>query len=254
MVTDTELPEFYGLFMKTFNENGYLLIRKYITPFDINYILRIFRVKKLDNLLELSRETFLSCARLASYLPELHALGCSSKIQNLLLGCGQSLPVINTRPLISFSHEKLAGKTVNWKVPAHQDWPSMKGSINGLTAWIPLVDVSEELGPLQVIPGSHLLGALECYDYEGVPVLKEEKQGFISLPMEVGDVLVFSPFLIHRSGVNISNDIRLSAHFRFDDADEETFRNRGYPRIRKDIRDESINYNPTAEQLCLLHS
>ncbi|MEK9774404.1 MAG: hypothetical protein VW298_02200, partial [Candidatus Woesearchaeota archaeon] len=38
----------------------------------------------------------------------------------------------------------------------HQDWLSVKGSLDGLISWIPLVNIDRELYPLELIPGSHI--------------------------------------------------------------------------------------------------
>ena len=38
-----------------------------------------------------------------------------------------------------------------------------------------------------------------------------------------GDVVVFSSFLVHRSGTNSSPDIRWSCHFRYNNLAETTF-------------------------------
>ena len=47
--------------------------------------------------------------------------------------------------------------------------------------------------------------------------------------MEQGDVIFFSSFLIHRSGTNETEHIRWSTHFRYNDLDEKSFVERGYP-------------------------
>jgi ectoine hydroxylase-related dioxygenase (phytanoyl-CoA dioxygenase family) len=159
------------------------------------------------------------------------------EILSLLAELGIANPVMNTRPLVSYSSKKLAKNNNYWKIPAHQDWPSTQGSLNGLTVWIPLINITNELGPLEVVPGSHLLGKLEHIEIEGVPVLSQNNWNFLPIPMDVGDVLVFSNFLIHRSGTNLTeNKIRWSVHFRYDDANESTFIERNFPHHRTDKR------------------
>ena len=39
--------------------------------------------------------------------------------------------------------------------PAHQDYPSIGGSLDGIVVWIPIYDVDENRYPVEIIPGSH---------------------------------------------------------------------------------------------------
>jgi hypothetical protein len=180
---------------------------------------------------------FIGCAKISQMIPELFSLASSKKMMSKLKSLGLKNPVLNTRPLLSFSCKNTAKNTDYWKIPAHQDWPSMQGSLNSIVCWMPLVDVDMELGPLEVCPGSHLNGPLEHteigpHDISGVPILQSNypEENFVSIPMKKNDALFFSSFLVHRSGVNLcENKIRLSMHIRFDDADEETFIQRKYP-------------------------
>jgi len=182
---------------------------------------------------------FYGCCNTSQYLASVW--GLIPRIAAFLGELGLEFPVVNTRPLVSFSSKKVAKVSSYWKVPAHQDWPSVQGSLNGVTCWCPLVDIPDELGPLEVIPGSHLCGYLEHREEDGVPVLTEcPSKRFLRLPMQAGDVLFFSSFTIHRSGQNISERIRYSMHFRFDDIKEKSFINRKYPKHRTDVRKAGI--------------
>ena len=51
----------------------------------------------------------------------------------------------------------------------------------------------------------------------------------MSVEVKAGDALFFSSFLIHRSGDNVSDAIRWSCHFRYNDLSEKTYIKRGYP-------------------------
>jgi hypothetical protein len=52
---------------------------------------------------------------------------------------------------------------------------------------------------------------------------------YITVPMSAGDGLLFSAFLLHRSGTNRSEDIRCSLQFRFNDLAEPSYVSRGFP-------------------------
>ena len=175
-------------------------------------------------------EAFVSCCKAAQHILPLYDLFVSEPMTSLLDRVGLRSPNVNTPPLLHFSSPHVSQKAHHWKVPPHQDWPSNQGSLNGVTVWVPLVDVGADMGPLEVMPGSHLLGSLP-HRLEEVPVLAEREDAvWVSLPMDAGDVVVFSAFLVHRSGVNHSDKIRLSAATRYNDLSERSYIDRKYPR------------------------
>jgi phytanoyl-CoA hydroxylase len=191
----------------------------------------------LIELFKKDNDGFVGCAKLCQTTPELISLSVSPAMIMKLKELGLKNPVVNTRPLLSFSSRYTAKNEDYWKLPAHQDWYSTQGSLNGITCWMPLVDVPEELGPLEMCSGSHLCGPLPSTEDFGIPVLLTDKFEFLSLPMNKNDAVFFSNFTVHRSGNNsTSNRIRISAHFRFDDADEPIFIKRKYPKHKVEMR------------------
>lgn len=183
---------------------------------------------------------FLQHAQVCQRLNVLYKMASCDDMERVLDELGLLVPAINTRPLLSFSHPATSKNQSYWKVPAHQDWASTQGSLNGVTCWVPLVDVTEELGPMQVLPGSHLQGPLPVQDFFGVPICLDEFEEFQSIPMEAGDALFFSYFLVHKSGDNKSDRIRHSAHFRFDDIANANYKERGQPWNRIDKKMDHI--------------
>lgn len=175
--------------------------------------------------------TFANCGKQAQHLISLHRLALDERIVNKLNELGLEFPNVSTRPVMYFNHRNLAKKEVYWKLSAHQDWRSMQGSLDSVVVWIPLVDVDEDLGALEIIPGSHKWGLLEAEMAEGYGQLEEEIENAEMIPVEVekGDALFFSSFLAHQSGTNVTEHIRWSCHFRYNNLREETFVERGYP-------------------------
>jgi phytanoyl-CoA hydroxylase len=43
------------------------------------------------------------------------------------------------------------------------------------------------------------------------------------------NIKIFNSFLVHKSGNNITNDIRWSCHMRYNDLEDKSFKDRGYP-------------------------
>jgi Phytanoyl-CoA dioxygenase (PhyH) len=175
--------------------------------------------------------TFTNCGKQAQHLISLHRLSLDERIVDKLRELGLSWPNVSTRPVLYFNSERLAKKEVYWRLDVHQDWRSMQGSLDSVVVWIPLIDIDEKLGALEVIPESHLWGLLEADMEDGYGHVQgdvDESQ-FIPVEVERGDALFFSSFLVHRSGTNVTDSIRWSCHFRYNNLAERTFLERGYP-------------------------
>jgi ectoine hydroxylase-related dioxygenase (phytanoyl-CoA dioxygenase family) len=77
-----------------------------------------------------------------------------------------------------------------------------------LTLWIPLVDVDERNGCPWIAPGLHRMGTLDHWVTEiGLKCL-DEVSGAVAVPAKAGDAVVFSSLTPHRTGPNLSNDVR----------------------------------------------
>ena len=90
----------------------------------------------------------------------------------------------------------------------------------------------EDFFPIEVIPGSHRQGLcpgrqLEHY-YEVDPSCYGE-QDFVRVAAQRGDALLFSTFLVHRSGQEGTDGVRLAISARYENAAEPTFVDRVYP-------------------------
>ncbi|MGZ4955953.1 MAG: phytanoyl-CoA dioxygenase family protein [Methylobacter sp.] len=117
---------------------------------------------------------------------------------------------------------------------AHQDFPSVQGSLDGVVVWLPLVRVDRDNFPLEVIPGSHKRGLLlmegsGSASWQLRPDQYHE-QDFIPVQADVGDVVFMSMFTVHRSSKNgTPGQCRLALSTRFDNGGEATFIERCYP-------------------------
>ncbi len=228
---------------------------------DIDRVFRIYTRSELSfdemlkDLFSKDLEGFIGCSNCCQYLPSLYSICVSERMMQLLNDLGIKVPSLNTRPLLSFSSRFTSINQSYWKLSEHQDWVSMQGSLNSLTCWVPLIDVDQSLGPLEILPKSHRLGLIEHLDVGGVPPFIEKQNkpdgDYVSFVMDAGDALFFNPFTVHRSGNNKSDKIRVSAHFRYDDCCEESFIERKYPRHRIERRKEGLLFEnfPTIQQL-----
>ena len=233
----TILNDAKGIFFKQFINKGYLGLES-----SLNEISEELFNNCLYRLFEDDIECLTNCGKQAQHLISLHRLSLTKKIIEILTELGLKTPVISTRPVMFFNHPKLAKKKVFYKVEAHQDWGSMQGSLNSIVIWVPLINIDKNLGALEIIPKSHLSGLRTDHIESGfrmVSLSDEEKKELLAVNVNVGDVLIFSSFLIHQSGENSSNKPRWSCHFRYNDLDDKTFIDRKYP--------HAYIYRPTEE-------
>jgi phytanoyl-CoA hydroxylase len=173
---------------------------------------------------------FINCGKTCQHLISLHRLALRESLIDQIGALGLRQPVICTRPVLYFNCRRLARSESYYKSPPHQDWRSMQGSLNALVVWVPLVDIDLSLGALEIIPGSHVTGlqpseADEWYRH----ISSTSDADYVPVPVKAGDALFFSAFLIHRSGDNVTDSIRWSCHFRYNDLAESTFVARKYP-------------------------
>lgn len=228
-----------------FKEDGYTILKHFFKPSRMSDLrddawsifarqLDHFGYSKTDaglfRLFKEQPEVFKNCGKHIQHLTSLHSLAVNSSIISMLRTLGLQSPSICTRPVLFFNSKHLAVKDIYHTVPAHQDWASMQGSLDSVVVWMPLVKVTEELGALQVVPGSHKLGLLSNGLSDGFGLVEGfQDDDFMSVELEPGDALSFSSFLVHRSGQNITDKIRWSCHLRYNNLDDSNFIRRGFP-------------------------
>lgn len=211
--------------------------------------------KALFHLFNTAYNDFLGAAKACQHILSMHRLAISNKIETLLKEFGLAKPIICVKPIIYFNSRHLSKIEGHYKTPPHQDWRSMQGSLNSLIVWVPLVDINCDLGAVEFIKGSHLLGLLNTDSDEWFRHVSDPNinvNDFVPAEVNQGDVVIFSAFTLHRSGNNITDKIRWSMHFRYNDLVEPTFLKRGMPhpyivyRPQQDIITADF---PTVEQL-----
>lgn len=106
-------------------------------------------------------------------------------------------------------------------VHAHQDYRFMGGDPECFTAWIPLHDCPVEVGPLQIMQGSHRFGyqrhADEDLHVPEIPAGAELGGEWVGGQIDAGDVLLFHSLTVHAASPNVSKKMRISLDCRFQD-------------------------------------
>ena len=122
--------------------------------------------------------------------------------------------------------------TLSW----HQErsfFPQNRDGMNGLVCWIPLINVTDEMGTIHISAKSHLEGQLDLSSSKKenssyttqIPVPENfiKKYDDIVVPVNAGDAVFFNMLLFHRSGVNVSNQVRFTVQGRFHTATSDDF-------------------------------
>lgn len=174
---------------------------------------------------------FVNTGKNVQHLISLHRLAVDDRLSEVLKSIGYTFPAIGARPAMQFNSRYLSKDGSHWKLGAHQDWRTAQGSLDSIVMWAPLVDCGADLGSLQVIPRSHTDGLYntDTSGYYGSIQDNIPEEDYVQTEFEVGDLLVFSAFLIHRSGTNITKNVRWSIQLRFNNMDDPTFIERGFP-------------------------
>lgn len=221
-ILDGIKTEAQNIFKRAFKKNAIYFVENNEESFN----------KAIFSLFKISFKDFLGCAKATQHIMSMNNFASGNQIKDVLLKFGLELPLICVKPIIFFNSPYLAKQEAHYKTPPHQDWRSMQGSLNSLVIWIPLMDIIPELGPIEFILKSHLEGLKETADgglFQNIKAGQYDEKSFKPINVKMGDMVIFSSFLIHRSGNNTSKNIRWSMHFRYNDLDEPSFIERGFP-------------------------
>lgn len=188
--------------------------------------------KALYELFKKDYQGFLGSAKLVQHTLSMHRLAVSEPVAAAVKAMGVKHPAICVKPIIFFNSRHLAKMEGHYKTPAHQDWRSMQGSLNSIVVWMPLVPIDKTLGAVEVVPRSHLLGLVDSEKdewFRHVTDASITEDSFVPMEVEPGDLVCFSAFTVHRSGNNVTERVRWSMHFRYNDVEETSFVQRGFP-------------------------
>ncbi|GHN01970.1 hypothetical protein WSM22_34590 [Cytophagales bacterium WSM2-2] len=156
-------------------------------------------------------------------------LASSDRVIRCVKKLGIEIPAMSARPVCNFLVAN-DGEESTQKALAHQDWAFMRGSLDSATLWFPLFDISESGYPLEVIPGSHLNGLLPFHS-KNLEITPKDlpEDDFIKLLPKRGDAILFSSFLVHRTGETAgAKDSRLAISTRYNNLKEDSYIERGY--------------------------
>ena len=150
-------------------------------------------------------------------LAAFHALPHHPAVQRVMKMMVGNRLLVHPKPIgrLIFPHcERLT-------VHAHQDYRFMGGDPECFTVWIPLHDCPVEVGPLQIMEGSHRFGFQHHEDENlHVPEISADAAvggNWVGGAINAGDVLIFHSLTVHAATANRSKQLRISLDCRFQD-------------------------------------
>ncbi|MEM9012106.1 MAG: phytanoyl-CoA dioxygenase family protein [Pseudomonadota bacterium] len=110
----------------------------------------------------------------------------------------------------------------------HQEFPAQLRSPDGIVFWSPLVEITPELGPVQICEGSHAEGLVPVYQDDGgvgksgayaLRLTDEEarlaRYAHVAPLSRPGDLILMDFMTLHQSGRNVASVPRWSMQFRY---------------------------------------
>jgi len=161
----------------------------------------------------------------------IHSVSLDEIAKQLLhLDSIQSLGTNSSSLRIDVPHDK---KNIrDWHQDSHY-FLDNKNASDSLVVWIPFDDVEEKNGAVLICPKSHREGRLESVHVEATYGISEqyitdskkvEKYEQIIANCKKGDTIFFNMDLIHKSGVNSSDEVRYTAQIRYTSLNKPGFR------------------------------
>ncbi|NDF12333.1 MAG: hypothetical protein EB060_05935 [Proteobacteria bacterium] len=208
-------------------------------------------------LLSTNLDAYLGVLRHIGKLLSVQEMMCHQKIQEMVKNLGVELPSMPTNTVVHVMSDELKIPGGYFGVGTHQDWPSIQGSLDSVVIWAPLMDVAENF-PLQIIPKSHLKGlwdGVNTAHAREIPKSAYKESDFVSVEMDRGDVIFFSVFTVHRSGMQHKGKdctgLRIGCNFRYDNCTDPTFAERNfYCAYKRTVERELVTPNfPKLEQV-----
>lgn len=233
-----------------YRNNGFVVVKNAFSKDEINNCTNelIEICKKINNdndntdletslkkIFKKNSDLYIQTMRTFSKSMTLQSLFVKDEIKQILSALEISIPIQSTQPVTHITSKELLLDKKKIGIEAHQDWPSIQGSLDSLIVWVPFTKIDQDHYPIQILPCSHLKGLRRSTIKEDgsiIALTKKENNNILDVVCEQGDVVIFSTFTIHRTKFyddEKNGKFRFSVSSRFDNAIEETFINRKFP-------------------------
>jgi hypothetical protein len=203
--------------IKSYKEEGYVLIRNLISPETAEALRR-----EVMDIMDKIGLPFTKLKQTTEYLEG-----------------GDVDALVNSQPLRSVAEQVLEGpSTVYMPFTAvksgggggrfhfHQDNQYTRHDGPSCNLWFALMPMTAENGCLQVVPRSHLNGTYESMgtpDDDSHRRVKWEPKDFVTVEMQPGDCVAFTRLTVHGSGQNVTQDPRVAYAIQYHRNDVKWF-------------------------------
>ena len=209
--------------------------------------------ESLKLLYEISKDRYAQTLRTLSKSLSLLKIFTEESLLKSISDLGIEYPSLPTQPVTHVTCLDLVFEGYEIGIKAHQDWPSIQGSLDSLVVWLPFQDVHLDNHPVQILPRSHKDGMRDASTENTASVIhltKEEDAEMQDILCKKGDAVIFSTFLVHRTKTESkTRSFRLAASVRFDNMIEDSFVNRNFPCAYKRTVDRKVDFVPKHKDL-----
>ena len=214
-------------------EDGYLLLRGWLSRSEVTRVgaavtdrlvaagvVADATLRTVAPVPELGDERYLALLRAVVSIEALHRMAYRDELVDLArLIVGEETIVVHPRKVIRFGHPHALDPSSTTQT--HQDFTYVQGGADGLTFWVPLIDIPRARGGLAVLVGSarqgvRPIGPSAHRRGSGPSRLDADDVGrWGSTDYRAGDVLVMHGFTVHRALPNRTDRTRLSLDLRY---------------------------------------
>ncbi|MCR9130766.1 MAG: phytanoyl-CoA dioxygenase family protein [Alphaproteobacteria bacterium] len=161
-----------------------------------------------------------ACYEVFPTLPEVIALINAEPFLSAARQAGLTRPVAGTNPLVRLDRP---GDT-RFSTPWHQDYWYSLLSERAVVIWMALGELDASMGPVELLAGSHADGLVPFKPYEAGHEWFEtaepvREDGIVAGLHGPDEAVIFDQRVLHRSGFNASDRVRVTIQLRYNDLD-----------------------------------
>lgn len=162
---------------------------------------------------EIDDEALLSLREISFKSARFHQLSHSDQLVGLTSALLGAETLVQPRKFLRIATPR--GR--EFATPPHQDHRYVQGTVDVLTTWIPLHEVTAEGSPMRFVPGSHRAGLLEVSQSTGdaLPDTVGAEHQWVAAPCGPGDALMFHSLMVHSTLTPSDSRNRFSVDFRY---------------------------------------
>jgi ectoine hydroxylase-related dioxygenase (phytanoyl-CoA dioxygenase family) len=188
---------------------------------ELNNFGKIKNDKEIEKLYIKNKKVWIAAYDQVRMLPEIYHIIDENLIKLVCKKSKIKFPSFTSKPVVRICMPDDKGTS---RTDLHVDYPTHRGSLNSVTVWMPLHNTNKKNGTLS-------LASINIIKKEKIKnkirkITKKYKffeTKLVSPSLKLGEAIVLSQFTPHTSGKNLSNQIRYSIDFRFNDLTEKRY-------------------------------